>query len=1293
MAFTPEELEKLREIQTLHTSPHPRNEVGVFTPQHGRAIREPEGTLMKALDFITRPTYASASFSKAIVEGKGIREALRASYRGLRGKERVFYSDVLESAGVKNKYVRSIAGFALDVGLDPLTYMTFGKSAGAKLGSTVLNKKGRLLKKAALKKNLSMFTKKHLKAGVVDKKMARKLAVDEIEEMVLRTALKNPDEYVDKTAVRIFGKKIPVVSDILYQTGKMTGKAWGKFTRRQPFRWAGEAFIGDDFIMKKAKKLTPLQKNLAVLYRQQANERILLGGQLAMTKTKEMAKAVPRLVDRELISRSIEQAAKKKVPLSTLLPKHLVGKAEDVQKFIFKEITEPEAQRGLLKTFRLGYIPHYYPKRLAGMLGRDVPHPIVARNRAGKSRIFETMDEAIKAGWQPIEDFAVAVGIRNAYSKKVIAVDDYVQKMLSLTGTPMDKKSFNKAMKLGRLPEGMGLYLPRGGARFYPLYNSKKTKVVQMGNERAMKKLFETQGEAFLDRTVMKLRPNTIKTTFKISDDVPVYLMPDEVADVMNAMSPYLTRDVIQKGLIRHIDSVTNFWKTSVTSWFPAYHSRNAMSNLWLTFLGGLKDPRRFTTAMRIQMYGYSTTKAGRLGRTLTRVPAKLMKATDDFTVTLAGKKYKASKLYQEGLETGVLNRGWYGAELGKDITREIAVTTGVKPRLTEKAKYRDMARNITMELPRGAGTAVENNARFALFLDQLDKGIDIHSATRHTKKFLFDYGELCFDKETEILTNKGWKRWFDIQAGLKVLSFNLKKDYLEWNDINYIHIQDFNGELNYWHSTRFNAMITDKHKWIVYGDIGKKGNHNIIKRDKYSLVETNNIKRVKLKVQSCNYNNPIKEKIFSDTFVELIGWILTEGNYSHQGKSIQVYQSVVNKNKVDRLRKCWQKIQKEYQGTFTEYIFKRDNNIHSFYIGKDLAHKIIDMFPDKQLTVDFLLRLTNKQLRLLYEILMITDGTKHHKNNHEVFTQKGNDFAGVFQVLLFLIGKRSNCRKETRKGKVYNRVSIYTSKNVYVDEFKREKIKYNDKIWCVSSKNQTLVARRNGTIYLSGNTAFERKVMRRVVPFYTWLRKNLPLQIEQLFKQPGKFAAVRKTQAAFESLSEIPDERYLPDWMREREVFTRMPWERKDKPVYMNFDFAFQDLARLNLKDPGVIREWFSALHPGIKLAFEPLMNYSLFMGRDIIDPNLPEEKVFREALKKTLLGNLRIMGYTRRLTKEDATTFDAILDAILGLKQYSYDPIQQRRWYYRRKQKEQRALRKEQRRRIKKELEKRKK
>lgn len=55
-------------------------------------------------------------------------------WKALKGEERVEGADILEELGSENKWVNMLGGFAVDMLLDPLTYLTFGYGSAAKAG-------------------------------------------------------------------------------------------------------------------------------------------------------------------------------------------------------------------------------------------------------------------------------------------------------------------------------------------------------------------------------------------------------------------------------------------------------------------------------------------------------------------------------------------------------------------------------------------------------------------------------------------------------------------------------------------------------------------------------------------------------------------------------------------------------------------------------------------------------------------------------------------------------------------------------------------------------------------------------------------------------------------------------------------------------------------------------------------------------------------------------------------------------------------------------------------------------
>jgi hypothetical protein len=139
--------------------------------------------------------------------------------------------------------------------------------------------------------------------------------------------------------------------------------------------------------------------------------------------------------------------------------------------------------------------------------------------------------------------------------------------------------------------------------------------------------------------------------------------------------------------------------------------------------------------------------------------------------------------------------------------------------------------------------------------------------------------------------------------------------------------------------------------------------------------------------------------------------------------------------------------------------------------------------------------------------------------------------------------------------------------------------------------------------------TDFERTVMKRAIPFYTWSRKNLPLQIEALAMRPGRIAAIPKGQAAVERLlgtyqgyNEDSDLGGIPKWLKEMAPI-RLRGEGEGKnAIYWVPGLPFQDIAKYTEGgEQGIFQNIVSQVTPAARIPFEKATGKQTFSGSDV--------------------------------------------------------------------------------------------
>lgn len=161
-----------------------------------------------------------------------------------------------------------------------------------------------------------------------------------------------------------------------------------------------------------------------------------------------------------------------------------------------------------------------------------------------------------------------------------------------------------------------------------------------------------------------------------------------------------------------------------------------------------------------------------------------------------------------------------------------------------------------------------------------------------------------------------------------------------------------------------------------------------------------------------------------------------------------------------------------------------------------------------------------------------------------------------------------------------------------------------------------------------SNLTKFEKNFMRRIIPFYSFSRKNLELQVETLLTQPGRIAQQIR---AVQSLGDY----FGQEELTEEEVAKLPDWARKGYNVVTNREGSHVTLLRTlgtpmeELFNRADSQENLSMISPLLKIPFEMASGYSVFHGKHISEVTQADAYQFAPEYIKKWIGYSEV-GYT---------------------------------------------------------------
>lgn len=182
--------------------------------------------------------------------------------------------------------------------------------------------------------------------------------------------------------------------------------------------------------------------------------------------------------------------------------------------------------------------------------------------------------------------------------------------------------------------------------------------------------------------------------------------------------------------------------------------------------------------------------------------------------------------------------------------------------------------------------------------------------------------------------------------------------------------------------------------------------------------------------------------------------------------------------------------------------------------------------------------------------------------------------------------------------------------------------------------------------------TEFERKVARRVAPFYTFSARALPLQAKTLVKKPGKFATLEKArqQVAYTSGLSGDWQKDLPEWKQRAVPFGTIIGGDKvalDAALPVNLLNELPTSKNAGAYADELAKFGFGMVTPFVKNPVELYQNQSFFFRKPLQDEDYPR-----------VAASGALIGLARKLPKpvQDTLGVKQIVDRRTGKKVWGW-------------------------------------
>lgn len=351
-------------------------------------------------------------------------------------------------------------------------------------------------------------------------------------------------------------------------------------------------------------------------------------------------------------------------------------------------------------------------------------------------------------------------------------------------------------------------------------------------------------------------------------------------------------------------------------------------------------------------------------------------------------------------------------------------------------------------------------------------------------EQIAYDPPYVCVTPDTEILTRRGWRHYDELIVGEEILTLDHATGRSRWQPLQAVNVLPLaEREMLSMESPSHSSLTTLDHRWPVRRRRKVGGQRVTVPEWATSTTFT---AEDSVPVRAPHAELPTAET-HPDALVELVAWFWTEGTIERQrdgsaaGYGNIVQSHVANPEHCERIRAAltalwgpptvggFPRVGRATDGVprWREAV---DQHKAVFWLSSDAGRVLQAHAPERVPALPFILSLTERQLALFIDTSVAGDGHVY-ANGAITLVQKSREAADAFQFAAILAGYGSSIRAQVSPyGYTMWTVRLRTQATFKPTRTTREVAKVAGLVWCPTVADSTWLARRNGTVWFTGN-------------------------------------------------------------------------------------------------------------------------------------------------------------------------------------------------------------------------------